>query len=95
MEVLANTVTERNKRMLYDLTAKFAHKDWAAVNRKNGRHNRKDNCGRAIHKPYSMGYETEEALSMYHLALQDDLTLEQIGNIKAYLMLQRQLGNIE
>ena len=86
MEVLANTATKRNKEMLYELTARFSLKDWAAAN--------KNNKGRSS-RPYSLGYETEEALNMYHLALQDDLTLEQIGNIKAYLMLQRQLGNIE
>lgn len=86
MEVLANTVTERNKRMLYDLTAKFAYRDWAAVNLKNGKRG---------NKPYSLGYDTVEALGMYTLSLQDDLPLEQIGIVKAYIMLQRQYGNIE
>ena len=86
MESVVNTVTERNKQMLYDLVAKFSLKDWAAANMKNkGKFSR----------PYSLGYNAEEAHEYYCLSLRDDLTLEQVGNIKAYLMLQRQLGNIE
>lgn len=89
MESGVNTVTERNREMLYELTARFSLKDWAAVNMKNGKPK-----GR-FSKPYSLGYDAEEAHEYYCLSLQNDLTLEQIGNIKAYLMLQRQLGNIE
>ena len=89
MESVVNTVTERNRKMLYDLVAKFSLKDWAAVNMKNGKPKSTNS------KPYCLGYNAEEAHEYYCLALQDDLTLEQVGNIKAYLMLQRQLGNIE
>lgn len=93
MEVLANTVTKGNRLALYNLVAKFAHRDWAAVNLKNGKGTRKN--GERINKPYALGYDTVEALGMYTLALQDDLPLEQVGEIKAYIMLQQQYGNIE
>ena len=85
----ANSITENNKRTLYDLVAKFSKKDFRAAN-PTGRRNSKGDF-----RPYRLGADAEEALGYYTLSLQDDLTMEQIGNIKAYLLLQRKYGNID
>ena len=84
----ANTISENNKRVLYDLVAKFSFKDFLISN-PTGRRNSKGNF-----HPYSLGADAEEALEYYTLSLQGNLTLEQVGNIKAYMLLQRRYGNI-
>ena len=89
-----NKVTEGNIRTLYDLVAMFARKDWAQVNLdKSGRRKYRKN-GLPADRPYSLSMDTEVALGVYTLALRDDLTLEQVAHVKAYLLLQRKYGNI-
>lgn len=86
---VTNTISENNRRTLYDLVAKFSRKDFLRTN-PTGRGNSKGVC-----RPYSLGSDAQEALAYYTLSLQDNLSLEQVGNIKAYMLLQRQYGNIE
>lgn len=84
----ANTITEKNRMRLCDLVAHFSFRDFKMAN-PTGIRNRK-----GFFNPYSPSTDTLEALRMYRMSLRDDLTKEQVKEIKAYLLLQRKYGNI-
>ena len=80
-----NTVTETNKKFLYDLVAKLSLNDYRQANpnpkmRKNGTYNI---------KPYGTSYDTEQALEVYKMALKPDCTAEEVEHIKAFILREK------
>jgi len=83
-----NTITEENKRFLYDLVSQLALKDYRQANPnpkmyKNGKTN---------HKPYSLSIETQNAQEMYTIACQSKHTPEQIETVKAFILRKKLLS---
>lgn len=82
-----NTITDANKKFLYDLVAKLSLNDYRQANpnpkmRKN-----------LTYKPYNTSYETKEALEAYKMALKPDCTAEEIEHVKAFILREKLKNN--
>ena len=90
MDINVNVVTESNKKYLYDLVSKLALRDCRSANQGKRKF---DKYGNPIHRPYSLAPDTSEAHEYYKKALRDDLTIDEVGSIKAFINLQKVYGN--
>ena len=85
-----NMVTDTNKKYLYDLVAMLSLRDCKNANQGKRKF---DKYGNPIHKPYCLAPDTSEAHEYYKKALRDDLTIDEVGSIKAFINLQKVYGN--
>ena len=90
MDNSVNVVTESNKEFLYKLVSSLAIRDNVAA-QKGNKKRAKD--GRLISRPYSLAPDTSEAHDYYKMALRDNLTIDEVGSIKAFINLQKVYGN--
>jgi hypothetical protein len=77
-----NTITEGNKKFLYDLVSELALKDYKQANP----HPKMYKNGKTNHKPYSLSMETQEAHDMYKIACKSEHTAEEVEQVKAYIL---------
>ena len=85
-----NVVTDTNKKYLYNLVSKLALRDYRSANQGKRKF---DKYGNRISRPYSLAHDTSEAHNYYTMALRDDLTIEEVGQVKAFINLQKIYGN--
>ena len=90
MDNNTNVVTNTNKEFLYKLVSSLASRDNVATQKGN---KKRGKDGRLIPRPYSLAPDTSEAHEYYKMSLRDDLTIDEIGHIKAFINLQKVYGN--
>lgn len=81
---MQNTITDSNKKFLYDLTAARSMDDFIKTNPDFKPFTKTGKPRQA--KSYSLSDKTLEALEMYKTAIKKDITEDEIETVKAFIL---------